>query len=174
MKALTTYWEMMRGMDFFMQKFLETRAYEKHPGDAYAAHEKGRMAIIESISAGKPLEGLAKAVAMLDDVEADKKQRKFKIGITGDYYTRVCDFANNETFREIEKMGGVVMLPSTLCEFVKYDVHQKPVWAIGHRIQPNSSNSSSPKKWPTQKKAGLERYSATASTTTSRWNMKGR
>ncbi|HQC51468.1 MAG TPA: hypothetical protein PKW68_06695, partial [bacterium] len=63
----------------------------------------------------------------------NKKQRKFKIGITGDYYTRVCDFANNQTFREIEKMGGVVMLPSTLCEFVKYDVHQKPVWAIGHR-----------------------------------------
>ncbi len=78
MKALTTYWEMMRGMDFFMQKFLETRAYEKHPGDAYAAHEKGRMAIIESISAGKPLEGLAKAVAMLDDVEADKNSANSK------------------------------------------------------------------------------------------------
>jgi len=133
MKALTTYWEMMRGMDFFMQKFLETRAYEKHPGDADVAHEKGRMAIIESISTGKPLDGLAKAVAMLNDVGTNKKQRKFKIGITGDYYTRVCDFANNQTFREIEKMGGVVMLPSTLCEFVKYDVHQKPVWAIGHR-----------------------------------------
>ena len=136
-KALLTYWEMMRGMDFLMQKHLETRAYETQPGAADQAHKVGREELLHHILADRPHEGLCRAIAHLESVPTDRDQRRVRIGITGDYYTRVCDYANNETFRQIERAGGVVWLPPTLSEFVKYDTHQKPIQAFHHRKAAN-------------------------------------
>jgi predicted CoA-substrate-specific enzyme activase len=132
-KALLTFWEMMRGMDFLMQKYLETRAYETQPGAADRAHRVGRKELLDHILADRPLEGLGRAIDHLESVPIDRNQKRVRIGITGDYYTRVCDYANNEIFRQIEQLGGVVWLPPTLTEFVKYDTHQKPIQAFHHR-----------------------------------------
>ncbi len=123
----------MRAMDFYSQLFLERRAYETTRGNAAAAREAGRDALIAAVREERPREGLARAIALLRDVPVDRSQRRMRIGITGDYYTRVCDFANGGIFRDIERLGGVVMLPPTMSEFVKYDAHQLPTAAFHHR-----------------------------------------
>jgi predicted nucleotide-binding protein (sugar kinase/HSP70/actin superfamily) len=133
LEAVIIYWEMMRGMDLLMQKHLETRAYEVVLGAADKAHDAGKKSMMDFIMRGRPHEGLKSAVAHLNAVKVDRSAKKIGIGITGDYYTRVCDFANGDIFRDIEKMGGIVMLPPTMSEFVKYDSHQKPIWAFNHR-----------------------------------------
>ncbi len=136
-KALTTYWEMMRGMDFLSQKHLETRAYEIAPGTADKARDEGRDTLMNCIMNGEPLVGLGKASELLSRVPTDRSQQKVKIGITGDYYTRVCDYANGNMFRDIERMGGVVMLPPTMSEFVKYGSYQKPAADLRHKDAAN-------------------------------------
>jgi predicted CoA-substrate-specific enzyme activase len=132
-KALVTYWEMMRGTDFLMQKHLEKRAYETREGAADAARSIGHGAIEECIDEGRPLDGLRQANRLLDKVPIDMSQQRVKIGITGDYYTRICDYSNGDIFRDIEKLGGQIMLPPTMSDFVKYDSRQKPLAALRHR-----------------------------------------
>jgi predicted CoA-substrate-specific enzyme activase len=131
-KALVTYWEMMRGMDFLMQKHLEKRAYETKEGAADAARLIGHRAIEGCIDEGRPLEGLKRASLLLDKVPIDSSQQRVKIGMTGDYYTRICDYSNGGIFREIERLGGQIMLPPTMSDFVKYDSRQKPLAALRH------------------------------------------
>jgi predicted CoA-substrate-specific enzyme activase len=133
MQAIIAYWEAMRGMDFLMQKHLETRAYEVEAGSADKAHEEGLKIIFDSIMEDRQGDGIKRAVSLLDGVKTDRARQLVKIGITGDYYTRVCDFANGGIFRDVERMGGVIMLPPTMSEFVKYDAHQKLHWAVGHK-----------------------------------------
>jgi len=135
-KSLITYWEMMRGMDFLIQKYLETRAYESTPGSADRAHKKGTEVLMECIMKDHPHEGLRAALDALCNVPVDMSQKRVKIGVTGDYYTRVCDYSNAHIFREIERLGGVVMLSPTMTDFVKYDARRKWKEAINHR-KPN-------------------------------------
>lgn len=132
LKTLATYWEMMRAMDFLMQKHLEVRAYEAKAGAADAARAEGHRQLMACIMDGQPLEGIKRAINLLNTIPLDRAQRKVRIGITGDYYTRICDYANGGMFRDIERMGGVVMLPPTMSDFVKYDSRQKPWAAIRH------------------------------------------
>ncbi len=132
-KALATYWEMMRGMDFLMQRHLEVRAYEARAGAADSAREEGRRQLMSCIMDGRPLEGLRRAARFLDAVEVNKDQFRVRIGITGDYYTRICDYANGGIFRDIERMGGVVWIPPTMSDFVKYDSRQRPMAALRHK-----------------------------------------
>lgn len=132
-RVLLVYWEMMRAMDFLTQKFFETRAYEVNPGSTDLAHAGGRGLLWNCILENRPHDGIKKAVAALDSVDVDRTRTRYKIGITGDYYTRICDYANSDIFRDIEKLGGVVMLPPTMSEFVKYDSYQKPIWSFHHR-----------------------------------------
>ncbi len=133
LNAVTIYWKMMRGMDFLSQKFFETRAYEVSTGEADSAHDEIHNSLMKYIHKGKPLDGLKNAISLLDGVRVDKSVPRVKIGITGDYYTRICDYANSDIFRDIERLGGVVMLPPTMCEFAKYDTYQKTTWAFNHR-----------------------------------------
>jgi len=135
--ALVVYWEMMRGMDFLSQKFFETRSYEVTKGDTDRAHAKAKNVLMERILENRPHDGLIEAISFLESVVTDKTKPRIKIGITGDYYTRICDYANSDIFRDIERMGGVVMLPPTMCEFIKYDSYQKPTWAFHHRQPAN-------------------------------------
>jgi len=116
-------------MDLFLQKFYEARAFEAHRGSADLARAECRRAILDGIARGRPLDGLSRASAILDSVERREGDRRVRIGITGDYYTRICEYANADIFREIERLGGVVMLPPTLSEFVKYDAHAEPARA---------------------------------------------
>lgn len=133
LRAVTAYWQMMRGMDFFIQMHLERRAREITPGSADCAHAEALDILMKYILEDKPLDGLEKARAKLAEVEIDRAKKLVKIGITGDYYTRICDFANTELFREIERMGGIVMIPPTMSDFVKYESHQRTGSAIKHR-----------------------------------------
>jgi predicted CoA-substrate-specific enzyme activase len=132
-KATLTYWEMMRGMDFFTQLVLERRAYEVEAGSVDRAHEIARTRLKEGIVAGRPRDGMKGAIDVIDAVAVDYTKKKIRIGITGDYFTRVCDYSNGHIFRDIERLGGVIMLPPTLTDFIKYDAYHLPMAFLRHR-----------------------------------------
>ncbi|MFH1654547.1 MAG: acyl-CoA dehydratase activase [Pseudomonadota bacterium] len=122
MQSIMLFWEMMRSCDFLSQKYYETRAYERNGGDTDKALKDVHDILEESIKSGKPKAGITRALKRFESVESDRSRQLISIGITGDYYTRVCDFANSNIFKDLERMGGKVMLPSTMTDFVKYDI----------------------------------------------------
>jgi len=132
-KGMLVYWEMMRGMDFFTQLVLERRAYEVKAGSVDHAHKAARKEIKAKIIDGRSHDGIKKAIEIILRVPVDYSKKKIHIGITGDYYTRVCDYANGEIFRDIERLGGVIMLPPTLTDFVKYDAYHLPMASLLHK-----------------------------------------
>ncbi|MEN6607756.1 MAG: acyl-CoA dehydratase activase, partial [Bryobacteraceae bacterium] len=124
-RAGITYWQAMRGMDLLLQKFFETRAREVTQGATDAAYRAARKELTEAMFQGRVREALDVALRALDAVDVDRDRKLVKIGITGDYFTRICDYANADMFRHIERMGGVVMLPPTMSDLVKFDANQK-------------------------------------------------
>ncbi len=122
-RAGLDYWRAIRGVDFLLQKLFETRAREVEPGSADKAYRDIRPALVQAMLRGRVKEGLRAASAALDAVAVDRGRRLVKIAITGDYYTRISDYANADMFRHIERLGGVVLLPPTLSEFVTYRAH---------------------------------------------------
>jgi len=123
---------MMRGMDYLMQLFLETRAYAYHPEDADDAHDRAKAILFTHLHPGKLMTGFQKAIDQFTSIPVDRSQTRIKIGITGDYYTRICDHANQSIFKEIESRGGMIMLPPTMSDFAKYDAYQKPSGFLAH------------------------------------------
>ena len=118
------YWQTLRGMDF-LQKFFDTRARETTPGATERVYAEARKALFPAIIRGDIRRGLRDALRALESVPVDTGRKLVKIGITGDYYTRINDYANADIFRHIERMGGMVLLPSTMSERVIYDAQQK-------------------------------------------------
>jgi predicted nucleotide-binding protein (sugar kinase/HSP70/actin superfamily) len=119
------YWQTLRGMDFLLQKFFDTRAREITPGTTDRVYAEARHVLHEAILQGKIRDGLLGALHALESIPIDTTRRLVKIGITGDLFTRICDYANADIFRDIERMGGTVLLPPTLSELVIYDAQQK-------------------------------------------------
>lgn len=134
-KCLIRYWEMMRACDLLVQKYYEVRAREVIPGAADSAYNRGRLKIMEMLHVNKPLVGVKAALDGLNEVVVDRSKKLVRIGITGDYYTRVCEYSNRDIFREIERLGGIVMLPPTFSDVIKYLAYQRPRQAVRHGLR---------------------------------------
>jgi hypothetical protein len=52
------------------------------------------------------------------------------VSVTGDYYTRVVPFANNDVFREIEGLGATVLPPPTFSDSVKLGTLRDVTWGL--------------------------------------------
>jgi hypothetical protein len=52
------------------------------------------------------------------------------VAVTGDYYTRVVPFANNEVYREIERLGGVLWTPPTFSDAFKLGALRDAFWSL--------------------------------------------
>jgi hypothetical protein len=52
------------------------------------------------------------------------------VAVTGDYYTRVVPYANNDVYREIESLGGVLLSPPTFSDCFKMATLRDLTWAF--------------------------------------------
>jgi len=114
--------------DLARRFLLKTRPYETRPGDSDAVFEKS----VEELSAitakyGQPpdekLHELAGAVQRMRDrfrsIPAKYEKGRPLIGLVGEIYCRVNTFANEDTARRIERLGGEGWL-SDLSEWIWY------------------------------------------------------
>ncbi len=52
------------------------------------------------------------------------------IAVTGDYYTRVVSFANNDVYKEIEALGGCLWHPPTFSDCLKLGALRDFTWSL--------------------------------------------
>ncbi len=105
-------------MDRILQKVHESRPYELDPGTTDFAFKIARNHLCKGIERGEPIRGIEYALSVFDGLDIDRSVPKKFVSVTGDYYTRINDFANNDLFRQIEGLGGVIFVPPTLVDIV--------------------------------------------------------
>ncbi len=79
---------------------------------------------------GRIKQGVEEALHILQEVPTSETDPKPVIAVTGDYYTRVVPFANNDVYREIESLGGVLWSPPTFSDSFKMGVLRNLIWGL--------------------------------------------
>ena len=114
--------------DILRKLLLQTRPYEKNSGDADRAHRKGLKMICRILEQkGVPIkrkfemlmETMEDLIKIFSNVPAKYIKSKPLIGIVGEIYCRLDNFANAELIRRIESYGGEVWL-APVAEWVWY------------------------------------------------------
>ena len=114
--------------DIIRKLLLQTRPYELHEGDTDKVHEES-IRIICSIlekenqkvkeKQAELVNGIKQILHKFYDIPTDFRRSKPLIGVIGEIYCRLDNFANAELIRRIEKFGGEVWLAS-VSEWVWY------------------------------------------------------
>jgi predicted CoA-substrate-specific enzyme activase len=117
-RILDTIFIGMLAMDRLLQKVHECRPYEKEPGTTDVAYKIARNLLCRGIERGETIRGIEDALSVFEGIEVDKTTPKKFVAISGDYYTRINAFANNDLYREIERLGGVIFVPPTLVDVI--------------------------------------------------------
>ena len=96
---------------------LKTRPFETTPGDADAAFEEALRDLCAAIEAnpGKAQtealkDALTRARDRFREVSIDRSQKKFLIGIVGEFFGRFSPLLNNDLIRIVESCGAEVRL----------------------------------------------------------------
>ncbi|HAM50275.1 MAG TPA: hypothetical protein DCP92_06115 [Nitrospiraceae bacterium] len=108
----------MTALDRILQKLHESRFYELQKGAPDLAYKIAKNHICKGIKRGEIINGIEYALSVFDGIDIDKSVPKRFITVTGDYYTRINSFANNDLYRSIERLGGVIFVPPTLMDAI--------------------------------------------------------
>jgi predicted nucleotide-binding protein (sugar kinase/HSP70/actin superfamily) len=114
-------WWALVAADALRKLLLQTRPYETTPGDTDRAHVESLDALCDVIER-RDLEMKKKFEVLVDTVDqigqrfaaipADYAKERPLIGVLGEIYCRLDDFANSNLIRRIEKFGGETWLAS--------------------------------------------------------------
>ncbi|MGC8659941.1 MAG: acyl-CoA dehydratase activase [Desulfomonilaceae bacterium] len=129
-KMLLRLWEGLNSYDLLCRLFFNVRPYVKDQLALEVVYDRCRNKLFESLKNGRVREGLEEALHELYLFPLDKETQRPTIVVTGDYYTRVVPFANNDVFRAIEAIGGCVMCPPTLSDSFKLGIMRDFVWSL--------------------------------------------
>jgi predicted nucleotide-binding protein (sugar kinase/HSP70/actin superfamily) len=114
--------------DGLRKLLLQTRPYEKYPGDTDRVHAQSLEMLCSVIE--RPdlpmkdkfktlVEVMGQIESKFSQIPANYTRDKLLIGVVGEIYCRLDDFANAELIRRVEKYGGEVWLAS-ISEWVWY------------------------------------------------------
>ncbi|MGC8603365.1 MAG: acyl-CoA dehydratase activase, partial [Desulfomonilaceae bacterium] len=129
-RILLRLWEGLNAYDLLCRLFLEIRPRVKNEAALELVYEACRDKLYNSLKTGRVREGMEEALHDLYMFPIDEETPRPVIVVTGDYYTRVVPFANNDVFREIEANGGCVLAPPTLSDSFKLGTLRDFVWSL--------------------------------------------
>jgi len=108
----------MAALDRILQKLHESRPYEVQKGASDFAYKIARKHICKGIERGEIINGIEYALSVFDGLDIDKSSPKKFVVVTGDYYTRLNSFANNDLYRNIEQLEGVIFVPRFMIDVI--------------------------------------------------------
>ena len=105
-------WRGVVAIDLLEKKLMETRPYERRPGNCDEIYQFYLNEVRRTLGARGDLPGvLQKARGAFDEVVLNGDRDKPIVGVVGEIYTRANKFANENAVREIEALGGQVWMP---------------------------------------------------------------
>ncbi len=113
-------WQGILLVDYLQRLLRQTRPYEVNPGETDAVYSHYIEMAIDCLEKGKDLLRVAqKARDRFVRIEVDRSKPKPLIGVIGEVYVRMNQYANNFIVRRIEKLGGEAVIPP-LEEWINY------------------------------------------------------
>lgn len=129
-RILLRLWEGLNAFDLLSRLFWEIRPLIKEKPALERVYNECCHKLYESLGKGTVRQGVEEALHELYKFPVDDDSPRPLIVVTGDYYTRVVPFANNEVFLEVEANGGVVLTPPTLSDSFKLGTLRDFVWTL--------------------------------------------
>jgi predicted nucleotide-binding protein (sugar kinase/HSP70/actin superfamily) len=108
-------WQAMVAMDLLCRLLHEHRPYELEAGAADAAYAECMERVVEATEAGggRALEQAMRWVAgRFGTLPVDRETERPVVAVIGEIYVRWNAFANRDLFREVEALGGEVLVSS--------------------------------------------------------------
>ncbi|MEJ2716518.1 MAG: acyl-CoA dehydratase activase [Deltaproteobacteria bacterium] len=129
-RVLLRAWEGLNAYDLLMRLFLEIRPVARDKTLLERVYTESRDKLFDALSEGRVRQGMEEALHGLYGVPVDETAPKPVVVVTGDYYTRVVPFANNEVYEEIENLGGVLRAPPTFTDAFKIGPLRDLIWHL--------------------------------------------
>ncbi|MBW2057143.1 MAG: CoA activase [Deltaproteobacteria bacterium] len=113
-------WQGIVAVDLLTKKLLETRPYEKNPGETERVYKESVRLITKTIEEQGDLEAaLTWARDRFESIETVGSGEKPLIGIVGEIYVRSNRFANENVVDKVEQFGGEAWL-APISEWIHY------------------------------------------------------
>lgn len=130
-RVLIRGWEGLNAYDLVQRLFYCIRPLVEDRERLEAAYVSACDNLFAGLSEGRIRRGMEEALHELYQVpvNGDESERPI-IAVTGDYYTRVVPFANNQVYQEVEKLGGLLWVPPTFSDCFKMDNLKQFIWAV--------------------------------------------
>ncbi len=121
-KGLFAMWKGMVAIDLLLRAACEHRPYELEPGLTDKVHADQLAAMGRAVEEGTVLEACREAGEAFARIPVDRTRPRPRVGVAGDIYTRVNEFANGGLFGRLEALGCEVWPPTTIVDVVDLNV----------------------------------------------------
>jgi predicted CoA-substrate-specific enzyme activase len=128
-RLLLKTWEGTNAYDLLARVFYEVRAGTRNKEALDRLYSDCCERLFAAISRGRLHEGMEEAFHALSAVPRDDVEPKPQVVVTGDYYTRIVPFANNDVYLEVEALGGALRPPPSFSDCFKMSVLRNSVWS---------------------------------------------
>ena len=121
-RALFDMWKGMVAVDLLLRAACEIRPYELEPGLTDRIHEEQLEAVERAVEEGTVVEACRTAGEAFARIPVDRSRPRPRVGVAGDVYTRVNEFANGDLFARLEALGCEVWPATTIVDVVDLNV----------------------------------------------------
>lgn len=122
-------WEGLIAFDLLTRLHVIVRSSAADQAETDRAYARSRDILFAALVDGRVRQGMEEALEGLYAIPVEKSPRPV-VAVTGDYYTRVVSFANNDVYHEIERLGGLMWTPPTFSDSYKLGTLQEVVWGL--------------------------------------------
>ena len=105
MRSVVHLYHGVVAIDLLVRASCETRPYEAEKGVTARVHAENIRRIADAVEAGDVMPALAEGMARYRTIPRTGEARRPRIGVAGDIYTRVNDFASGGLFQRLEDLG---------------------------------------------------------------------
>ena len=121
-RVLLRAWEGLHVYDILFQLYLRIRPTASNKTQLDQVYENCCKKMFDALSEGRARQGIDEALHELYQVPKSDTSPRPIVAVTGDYYTRVVPFANNQVYDQVEALGATIWPPPTLSDSFKMSV----------------------------------------------------
>ncbi len=127
-RVLLKAWEGLNAYDLLMSLFYRLHPIAADKNLLERTYGSCRDKLFDALAEDNLSPGMEEVLNDLHAVPIEEREPRPLVAITGDYYTRVVPYANNNVYREVERLGGTVLTPPTFTDAFKLGRLQEMVW----------------------------------------------
>lgn len=129
-RILMRAWEGLNAFDLLLRLFLYIRPVARDRERVDQIYVEACQKLADAITEGHARHGVEDVLNDFSQVPLGDPEDRPMVAVTGDYYTRVVTFANNDVYREIEALGGTLWAPPTISDSMKMAALRDFAWSL--------------------------------------------